>query len=613
MIDLKLLLVEDDEILLNRLERILKREVKYLYSFSSPIEALKKIEEIKPDLVITDIKMPQMNGLEMVDKIRTVCTNIPIIVASAFSEPKYFQEAIKLKIEKFVIKPIDIDELISTIERISEKIQLEKMFLEKNRLLQEYKEIVDKSNHVTKTDKSGKITYVNEKFAELCGYTKEELIGKNHNIVRHPSMPKSFFKRLWKTILDKKIWQGTIKSRDKSGKIFYVETTISPIVDDNGDIIEFISIKNDVTELILNKKLLQNQIVTDILTNIPNRLKLKSDIININKPVLILIDIDNFQEINNLFGFYFGDQVLIYIANTIKDIAEKYNAKYYRISSDEYAILFYEHVEKEVYEEVINKLKKTINEKPFSFNSINYDIDLSYGVAISNNTEKNTIIALAETAMNQSRKNSSLYEIYSENIDQQAIYEHNFRWNKKLKEALADNRITVFYQPIVSVEEKKVKKYECLVRYIDDDGTIVSPFEFLTVAKRSRVYHDITKRVITIACETFNKLKGKFSINFSIEDFYNIETVEYLIFMVKQYDLGGRIIVEILESEGIDNYNYTIEVIEKLKSNGIKIAIDDFGTGYSNFAYLISLDIDILKIDGSLIKDVSNDFTKQSI
>lgn len=270
-------------------------------------------------------------------------------------------------------------------------------------------------------------------------------------------------------------------------------------------------------------------------------------------------------------------------------------------------------MEKEVYEEVINKLKKTINEKPFSFNSINYDIDLSYGVAISNNTEKNTIIALAETAMNQSRKNSSLYEIYSENIDQQAIYEHNFRWNKKLKEALADNRITVFYQPIVSVEEKKVKKYECLVRYIDDDGTIVSPFEFLTVAKRSRVYHDITKRVITIACETFNKLKGKFSINFSIEDFYNIETVEYLIFMVKQYDLGGRIIVEILESEGIDNYNYTIEVIEKLKSNGIKIAIDDFGTGYSNFAYLISLDIDILKIDGSLIKDVSNDFTKQSI
>jgi len=83
--------------------------------------------------------------------------------------------------------------------------------------------------------------------------------------------------------------------------------------------------------------------------------------------------------------------------------------------------------------------------------------------------------------------------------------------------------------------------------------------------------------------------------------------------MIKKYHLEGRVIVEILESEGIDNYNYTIEVIEKMKSNDIRIAIDDFGTGYSNFAYLISLDIDILKIDGSLIKEIHTDRTKQSI
>jgi len=86
-----------------------------------------------------------------------------------------------------------------------------------------------------------------------------------------------------------------------------------------------------------------------------------------------------------------------------------------------------------------------------------------------------------------------------------------------------------------------------------------------------------------------------------------------IIYIVDQYNLQGKVIVEILESEGIDNYNYTIEIIEKMKSNGIQIAIDDFGTGYSNFAYLISLDIDILKIDGSLIQGIYKDKTKQSI
>jgi len=126
----------------------------------------------------------------------------------------------------------------------------------------------------------------------------------------------------------------------------------------------------------------------------------------------------------------------------------------------------------------------------------------------------------------------------------------------------------------------------------------------LEVAKSSRLYPEITKTVISKACKTFAKRSEKFSINLSIEDILNVSTIEFLIQETKKYNLEKQLVVEILESEGIDNYEFVINVIENLKTNGVEIAIDDFGTGYSNFAYLISLDINTLKIDGSLIKDI---------
>jgi len=613
MLDIKLLLVEDDIDLLKKLEKILKREVKELSISSNPIEAIKSLENSKPDLIITDIKMPQMNGLDMIESIRELCPNIPVIVASAFSDPDFFQKAIKLKIEKFVIKPIDLDDLIESIKNIAQKIELEKKMIANNKLLNEYKSIVDKSTYITKTDKYGKITYVNDKFETLSGYSKEELLGQNHNITRHPDMPSSFFKRLWETISNKQTWQGKIKNLDKNGKTFIVETTISPILDENDEIVEFISIKNDITQLVENRKLLQKEIITDNLTRVPNRIKLKNDVNKVQNPTLILVDINGFQEINNLFGFYFGDEILIYLANILNEEISTLEAKCYRVSADEFAILFFTQIDIETVRDIILKIEARIKNEPFNFNSIQYNLNLSYGVASTKSSEKNMILALAETAMSSARKNNLLFEIYTQEIDQQKTYENNFKWNRSLKEALEENRIEVYYQPIVNIRDSEDKKYECLVRYIEKDGEVISPFHFLDIAKRSRIYHDITRRVITLACEAFAKTDAIFSINFSIEDFYNLETVDYLIEMVNKNNLKGKLIVEILESEGIDNFNYTIDIIERLKSNGIKIAIDDFGTGYSNFSYLISLDVDILKIDGSLITDIDKDKSKQSI
>jgi PAS domain S-box-containing protein/diguanylate cyclase (GGDEF)-like protein len=605
MLDLKLVLVEDDIDLLNKLGRILKREVSDLKLFSSAFDALIHVQKEKPDVIISDIKMSNMNGLEMVDKIRTIYPDVPVIIASAFNDTEFFQKAIKLKVENFVIKPIDIDKLLEDLKEIKNKQIIQEGYLSRGKLLEEYKDIVDRSNYISKTNLKGQIIYVNDKFENLTGYKLEDIKGKSHSIMRHPEMRKSFYERLWKTILNKGTWHGVIKNYSKSGEVFYVETTISPILDKDDNIVEFISISNNITQLVQNKKELQKQLITDRLTKIYNRLKLKNDLLNASESTLILINVDNFKDINNLFGLYFGDQVLIYIANLLKEISTKYICNCYRISADEFMLLFDKDISIEEIKLVINEIEKILKAEIFSHEEITFDIDLSYGVVQNNfSRDKNMLLSMAEIAMHTARKEHKLFDIYSRDNNLRKNYEHNFKWNKKLKLALEEKRINVFFQPIVNVKDNNIIKYESLVRYIETDGSIIGPNDFLDVAKRSKIYHKITQKVIEISSNVFRDRHETFSINFSIEDLLNEDTIDYLLNKVNEYKLNNRVIVEILESEGIDNYIAVIDIIEKLKMNGIRIAIDDFGSGYSNFSYLISLDIDILKIDGSLIKDI---------
>jgi PAS domain S-box-containing protein len=115
--------------------------------------------------------------------------------------------------------------------------------------LTQYKKIIDESSIVSKSDLKGTITHVNQKLCEISGYTKEELLGKNHNIFRHDNMPKEAFVDLWKTIQAKKTWHGIIENRAKNGNSYFVRATVMPILDEDEKIVEYISLREDITEL----------------------------------------------------------------------------------------------------------------------------------------------------------------------------------------------------------------------------------------------------------------------------------------------------------------------------------------------------------------------------
>ncbi len=183
---------------------------------------------------------------------------------------------------------------------------------------------------------------------------------------------------------------------------------------------------------------------------------------------------------------------------------------------------------------------------------------------------------------------------------------------KSIKRALDSSSIVPFYQPIVDNKNNKTVKYECLVRIIEDDGNIIPPMDFLPIAKQVKLYEDITKEVIRKAFNDFDKLKMPFSINLSINDIENEKTKAFIYKKLKKYkNIGNNVTFEILESEQIENYDQILEFIQSVKKFGVKIAIDDFGSGFSNFDHITKMEIDYLKIDGSLINDLPNNIEKQ--
>lgn len=490
--------------------------------------------------------------------------------------------------------------------------------------LESYKKAVDASNIVSITDIHGNITYVNDQFCLITGYSREELIGKNHCIFKDPLASEELYHTLWQTILDKKIWSGTLKNIKKDHTPYYADSTITPILDEVGDIVEFVATRHDITQLITQKEQLIHQLYTDPLTQLPNRAKLLEDLALLDEPVLILINIDRFGEINDFYGTLVGDEVLKGMRERIASSKIPEGFHLYRIYADEFALLcekkcFYTHP----YEEVITSLHTHIESSPFYVNNAAVIIKATIGAVIdptrvvNEHTAASHLLTDADMALRHAKRYDKEFIILQDiGVIRQEIA-RNIEYISKIREAIAQDRIIPFFQGIIdnkSIDSTYNKllpvsptKYECLIRLIESDGQIVAPLFFLDVAKKAKLYPQLTRIMIDKTFANFQDNGYEFSINLSVEDILDSQTVEFILDKLKIRSVAERVIFEILESEGFENFGEVQLFIGKVKQLGGRIAIDDFGSGYSNFAYILHLHVDFIKIDASLIKNIDKD------
>ena len=507
----------------------------------------------------------------------------------------------------FIIYLLKKFKQINTFLRSTIKEKTEKL-LKQNSFLESYAKALDQSSIISKTDPDGIITYVNNEFCNITGYTKKELLGKTHAVIKHENTSNAFYKDLWETILSKKIWSGTMNGITKNKKAFITKMTIVPVLNEKNEITEFIATRKDITELVNSKNSIKKNLITDRLTKLNNRYKLFEDINKSNKKLyLCLLNIDGFKEINDFYGHKIADALLISISKTIKKLSNDSNSIVYKLHADEFAILVKD-MGSDEFEEQIHYIIEIISAKEYIIEDNKIHISISGGISL----EKDNLFISADMALQRAKQKGKRLFIYSDDINTMNDVQNNINGVKMLKEAIRNDCIVPYYQPIYNIKKSKIEKYESLARIVFSDK-VYAPYHFLNIAKKSKLYPSVTQSIILKSFDYFKNKEFEFSINISIIDVLNKNTTDFIKQELSQFENCERIVFEILESEEIENFKVMKNFIRDIKKFGCKIAIDDFGSGYSNFSHILELDVDYLKIDASLIKNITTNQSSKEI
>lgn len=348
----------------------------------------------------------------------------------------------------------------------------------------------------------------------------------------------------------------------------------------------------------------------DSLTTLLSRQKLIYDLVQYDKYSLAILDIDRFKEINNFLGIKSGDHVLKSTSLSLSSFFSESPYKIYRLNSDEFALLDNTGKDMDIFEQSIKAFLKLFEFQEISFGDESISISICAGVACSDS--KSPMLA-ATTALKYAKEKKLKIVRFSQELPIIKEYENNLKITKIIKSSIANKLIIPYFQPIQDIKEKKVTKYEALMRLKDLKDNIYSPAEFLEIAKKSGTYIDLSTMMIKQSIAHFSDKNLSVTVNLSSEDIENGDIYALMSELNYNYNSMDRIIFEITEQEGISNFDVVSKFVKKAKEMGARIAIDDFGSGYSNFENIIHLEVDFIKIDGSLIKNILTDKSSEIV
>jgi len=353
----------------------------------------------------------------------------------------------------------------------------------------------------------------------------------------------------------------------------------------------------DITLIVQGEEALKAFALSDPLTRIANRKKLIIDLQVHSKRALVLVDIKNFGQINGFYGHEVGDRFLQSFAALLLHFKAWTDTDIYRVQSDIFAIF-------SGHKELIEKINAFFFERYLILDEIEFALEVSMGHA-DILIEGRSLLTMAETALMEAKKRGVRLLNYHELGDVNKGYLNNLEWSKRIKHILNDDdpaSLKAYFQPILNTSTNAIEKYETLARVVEEES-IISPLVFLGPAKQLGLLPNITMVMLDAIVEKARGNDLEFSINITMQD---IQSEGFADRFVKRLDgelSASRIVLEILEDEEV---YACLNVFQSLKEHGFKIAIDDFGTGYSNFAKLQQINVDYIKIDGSLISAVES-------
>lgn len=328
---------------------------------------------------------------------------------------------------------------------------------------------------------------------------------------------------------------------------------------------------------------------------------------------LFLIDILYMKDLNAVYNFDNGDYIIQQLIALLKENIRKEIKEYLDNNTfidfvnthvDVFGLTIYANLSQENITEIKNIIFNTIiSHKFYLLKGDSYiNIDVTIGCSKS---KDNRLKIYAEKALHNAKLNFVHFMYYDSNFYKSEEINKNLLHTLRVN--IEKDLIEPYFQPIMDNETNKIHKYEALMRVFDENGDVILPYVFMQKSKKYRLYNKLMSALIIKTIHYIETYKIDVSINLDFHDILNPKIKELIIDKIKKNDVGKHLTIEILESEKISNYNIVNEFIHELKKYDVKIAIDDFGTGFSNYDYILNINVDYIKIDGSLIKKIDQE------
>lgn len=480
------------------------------------------------------------------------------------------------------------------------------------------------------TDKDNCILRVNKAFTDVTGYSKDEVIHKNPNLLSSGLHDKTFYRLMWESIEETGSWFGEVINRKKDGSLFTEYLKINAVYDDYGSITHYVSTFLDISQAKENEEKLSFLSEYDAQTGLLNRNHyletLANDVENLgsSRAVLLYFRLKNLSTLNTFYGVKYTDTVLLKFLHDIQQIISTQTSKYTlaRISGADFALHFIE-VPDECFnktnclegkiERIVKQIVSLSNNFIAEEHHRTHNLMAHFGVMVLPDDTPNNESWLrhASAACQEAESNDQEYVYFSNKLQESFNYRHHIETS--LVKAIGNGfkGFELYHQPQFD-NEKQLTGGEILIRW-NLDGSMVPPDHFIPIAEKSKAIIEINRWVIDEAINQLIELRNKalitkyhdISINLSATCLADLELVPYIKTKIDQFPfITKHMTMEITETAFVHDIKLVKKQLSALRNFGFRISIDDFGTGYSSLSYLSEFVFDELKIDKSFIDDI---------
>jgi diguanylate cyclase (GGDEF)-like protein/hemerythrin-like metal-binding protein/PAS domain S-box-containing protein len=474
------------------------------------------------------------------------------------------------------------------------------------------------------TDANNTILKVNQAFTRITGYSAEEVIGKNPSLLSSGLHDNTFYEAMWDSINRTDAWQGEIWNRRKNGEVFPEWLIITAVKENDGptkQVNHYVGSFSDITSRKAAEEEIKQLAFYDPLTQLPNRRLLQERLkhsIEVErregkKLALLMLDLDRFKAVNDSLGHSAGDELLQQVAVRISARLREVDMVA-RLGGDEFVVLLEDitHVEDaaRVASEIISVLSK-----PFQLIQCN-DVQIGASIGISlypeHGASSEKLMDHADAALYQAKdQGRGCYAYFSE--DQTLAARERIALETRLRRAVEQRELCIFYQPQVNIDSGRIVGAEALVRWRDPNEGLISPQCFIPIAEETGLILEIGEWVLRETCRQGRLWLDEglppltLAVNVSSQQFRRGDISSLVAACLRETGFPAEHLeLEMTESGLMENQDNVMALLNKLRSQGVRLAIDDFGIGFSSLAYLKHFPLDVLKIDKSFIDDIPN-------